>query len=298
MDVSIIIVNFNTKELTQQCLASIFEHTKDIEYEVIVVDNASVDGSQNMIKKEFPNVLLIESSVNLGFGRGNNLGAERAQGSYLFFLNSDTLLVENSIKKMLEFFINNEGRLKIGSLGCLLVDKDNNINGMGDELPMCRSEIQKYLNRLPVLRYFYPKRIDKYPLNDIFFEIGYVIGADLMISKNIFNSLGGFSPDFFMYYEESDLQARMRKSGLISGIYTQTQIIHLEDQSGTQIKGYNNKKRIINHLSRNLYLKRNDSDNYNIYKKVDRFILKFNMLNKKYTSQENKEYIDTILKSY
>lgn len=298
MFVSVIIVNYNTKDLVVDCLSSIYKYTNNFDYEIIVVDNASVDGSQEVIKKWFPNVILIESNVNLGFGRGNNLGAERAQGDYLFFLNSDTLLVENSIKKMYDFFVENGDYMKIGSLGCLLIDKDRNINGMGNELPTCASEIQQHLQRLPILKFFFPRIIKEYQLNNVFFEIGYVIGADLMMLKSTFDSLGGFSPEFFMYYEESDLQARMKGLGLISGIYTHTKIVHLEEQSGARIKKYNNKKRIITHVSRNLYLKRNDFCNYTKYRRIDSLFLKLNIFNRKFTALENKEYINAILNSY
>ena len=101
--VSIIIVNYNTKQLTLNCLKSIYEYTKDIDFEIIVVDNASSDGSVEAIRESFPIVNVIGSNENLGFGRANNLGAKYAQGKYLFLLNSDTLLIENSIKKLYDF---------------------------------------------------------------------------------------------------------------------------------------------------------------------------------------------------
>ena len=94
MDVSIIIVNYNTKELTLQCLNSIFKQTIKIEYEIIVVDNASVDGSQKIIKEYYPKVILIENKENFGFGIANNIGAKYAQGKYLFFLNSDNITLK------------------------------------------------------------------------------------------------------------------------------------------------------------------------------------------------------------
>ena len=114
--VSIIIINYNTKLLTLDCLKSIYQHTKDIDFEVIVVDNASSDGSAEAIRESFPIVKVIEPNENLGFGRANNLGAKYAKGEYLFLLNSDTLLIENSIKKLYDFYIENEEKLHIGVL--------------------------------------------------------------------------------------------------------------------------------------------------------------------------------------
>lgn len=104
MDVSVIIVNYNTKQITLNCLESIFEHTKGIEFEVILVDNASSDGSVEAIEEYYPMVQVIKSEVNLGFGRANNLGVQMAKGEYLFLLNSDTLLLNNAISIFLYFF--------------------------------------------------------------------------------------------------------------------------------------------------------------------------------------------------
>ena len=98
MDVSIIIVNYNTKDLIKNCIDSIYEQTKDIKFEIIVSDNGSVDGSIEMIKSEFPNVILIENNANLGFGTANNRGLKIAKGKYIFYLNSDTVLLNNAVK--------------------------------------------------------------------------------------------------------------------------------------------------------------------------------------------------------
>ena len=99
MQVSIIVVNYNTKDITENCIASIITQTKDVEYEIILVDNASVDGSKEYFKNR-KEICYIYSNENLGFGKANNLGAEKAKGELLFLLNSDTILIENSIKKM------------------------------------------------------------------------------------------------------------------------------------------------------------------------------------------------------
>ena len=103
MDVSIIIVNYNTRDLTLQCLRSVYEKTKNLEFEMIVVDNASSDDSVESIKKQFPQVRVVESSENLGFGRANNLGLGIATGRNILFLNSDTELVNNAILILSEY---------------------------------------------------------------------------------------------------------------------------------------------------------------------------------------------------
>ena len=97
MDVSIIIVNYNTRDLLKDCLISIYKHTTEIDFEVIVSDNGSVDGSIEMLKQEFSQVVLIENNANLGFGTANNRGLAVARGKYIFYLNSDTILLNNAV---------------------------------------------------------------------------------------------------------------------------------------------------------------------------------------------------------
>ena len=98
MDVSIIIVSYNTKSLIKNCINSIYKYTKDISFEIIVSDNGSIDGSVEMIKRDFPSVILIENNENLGFGAANNKGLALAKGKYILYLNSDTILLNNSVK--------------------------------------------------------------------------------------------------------------------------------------------------------------------------------------------------------
>jgi GT2 family glycosyltransferase len=143
LNISIIIVSFNTKELLSQCIKSIFKHTKGINFEIIVVDNASTDGSQQLIKSDFPKVILIESEINIGFGRANNLGAKHASGDYLFFLNSDTLLIENSIK-ILKDFIYSESDPNLAVVGCKLLDKNKNPHISYGNFPSIYQEIFEY----------------------------------------------------------------------------------------------------------------------------------------------------------
>lgn len=297
---SIIIVNYNTLLITEACIESINKFTKDINYEIILVDNGSKDGSKEYFEAR-KDITYIYSSENLGFGKANNLGAKKANGEFLFLLNSDTILIENSIQKIYDFYIKNEEDLKIGALGCLLVDENLFVNGYGDRFPSCKEEISNYLSRIPLLNFFYKKNTkDKtdYLSND-YFEIDYVIGADIFIRKEKFNEIKGFDEDFFMYYEESDLQKRMNTIlNLKNYVYTKTKIIHLEDASGKNIKKYTNKKRIIVHKSKNLYLKKNDNKNFTKYKMYDNLFLWLSRFNKKYTLQEYLEYKNEIKKTH
>ena len=108
MQVSIIIVNYNTKELLNNCLKSIYKYTKDIDFEIIVSDNGSTDNSISMLKTEFPQVVIVDNGKNLGFGAANNKGLEIAKGKYIFYLNSDTLILNNAVKIFYDYFEANE----------------------------------------------------------------------------------------------------------------------------------------------------------------------------------------------
>lgn len=223
MDVSIIIVNFNTKLLTEDVLNSIKEKTKNISYEVIVVDNNSTDGSYDYLKKKFnvDNIKIIRSSINLGFGRANNLGAQNSSGKYLFLLNSDTILKDNAIKIMYDYM---EKNLDVGVCGGNLYNRNNEpIHSFGRELPSIWNEI-------PFKHFF--KRIFLRKLNDFNYlnkviNVGYITGADFFIRKVIFDNLQGFDPDFFMYFEETELCSRIIKRGYKIVNIPTVKIIHL-----------------------------------------------------------------------
>lgn len=299
VDVTIIIVNYNTKQLLGDCIQSIYEKTFDVNFEIIIVDNASNDGSQGFIRKNFPKIVLIESEFNLGFGLANNLGAKSAKGNSLFFLNSDTVLFENSIKILIDFFKINEKKLNIGVLGAVLVDEKHTINGFGSHFPTCTEENTINLRKIPIVKWFVsiPQR-QSYNFENCCFEVDYVIGADMLLRKELFDKMNGFSKEFFMYYEESDLQKRIANLGLKRYIITNTKIIHLEDGSGKVIQKYSNRKRTIVHKSRNIYLRRNDEENFSKFASIDFIILILNFLNFKYSFKENFSYFREILKTY
>jgi len=227
MDVSIIIVNYNTKELLRQCLNSVFEKTQDIDFELIVVDNASVDGSQQMMKADFPNVRLIESPENLGFGKANNLGAIYASGKYLFLLNSDTILLNNAVKILSDFLKDNPNA---GICGGNLYDENHQPSySYRMFLPSVFWEMNDFFFCKPEIFLFGKNR--QFNCTNYIRKVGYITGADLMIRLDLFNKISGFDPDFFLYYEETELTYRVKKMGY--GVYNipQAEIIHLDGKS-------------------------------------------------------------------
>jgi len=134
MDVSIILVNYNTCDLTLNCLKSIQEKVQNIEYEVFVVDNHSKDDSVEKIKQGYPNVKLIQSPNNIGFGRANNIAIKESQGKYIFLLNTDTVLMNNAVKVLFDFMEQNE---KCGACGGNLYNDDGEMIhsfGYGDDI--------------------------------------------------------------------------------------------------------------------------------------------------------------------
>ena len=236
MNVSIIIVNYNTKELTRNCLKSVFEQTKSISFEVIVSDNGSEDGSIEMIKSEFPQVILIENNANLGFGAANNRGLKIAKGKYIFFLNSDTLLLNNAVKIFFDYWETSPEKEKIGALGCNLVDKDGELtHSFGDFLKI-KKATKNLLRRFCGLTYkgilqkiCKGKRISKKIIYKFYIgKVDYITGADLFLLNN---SDAIFDERYFMYTEEVDLEYKLSKKGLDRLIIDGPKIIHLEGGS-------------------------------------------------------------------
>lgn len=230
--VSVIIVSYNTCGLLRDCLLSVFEKTKDISFEVIVSDNGSVDGSIEMLRAEFPQVVLVENKANLGFGTANNRGHDAAKGEFVFDLNSDTLLLNNAVKIFYDYWRSNEN-LRLGALGCNLVDSDGLWTDSFGRFPNVVGLLKKMTHHLVAfeiknLMKFFKMDISilrKWPVYQaVYGEVDFVTGADLFMKRRSDQS---YDEKFFLYYEETDLQLQMRKSGLISAIIDGPQINHL-----------------------------------------------------------------------
>jgi GT2 family glycosyltransferase len=283
MNISIIIVNFNTLSLTTQCINSVLDKTtSELKFEIIVVDNASSDGSQEALSK-IENIKLIISPENIGFGRANNLGAKQASGDFLFLLNSDTILIEDSISILFQFFIKNEKILQIGNLGCTLIGTDLIPNASAYRFTKIKNVIATNYG----LNFFISSKYKSlYTFENEVTEVDYVIGADLMVRRNIFEKVNGFDEDFFMYFEEQDMQKRIINLGLKSFIINTTEIIHIGSGS-TDVNKLNNNKRIMIQKSINLYLKKNEPKMYYIYLPFNFIYSLLRFLNFNYSIKEN-----------
>jgi GT2 family glycosyltransferase len=258
MEVSVIIVNYNTSKLLINCLKTIYQHTNDITFEIIIVDNNSPDRSIEKITSQFPEVKLLLHSDNAGFGIANNLGADIAQGEYLFFLNPDTLLLNNSIKFFCDFYKNYEDQLAIGALGSILLDEKENINASYSESYITFSDEIIYSIQS---NFSAPTRKEEF-LNEDYKKVAWVSGADLFIKKDKFQS-NKFDENIFMYYEEVDLQKRLNNIGLYNYIIKDPRIIHLEGGSFNG-KMSVNKKKIID-TSKFYFYKKHTASRMNFF---------------------------------
>ena len=225
IQVSIIILNYNTCKMTSECIDSILYHTKDVSYEIILVDNASTDGSKEVFQNK-KGIKYLYQTENLGFGKANNKGMEVAQGDYFFLLNSDTLLVNNAIKIFYEYA---ESHNMKAFYGCWLEDKEGNYIHSGGQIPtigfllwnLCKSYIPG--------RYQGDRSIH-YSEKECY-TIGYVTGADMFFHRSIYEQTKGFDPNFFMYYEEADWQRTAAREGINCYVLNTPRIIHLEGGS-------------------------------------------------------------------
>lgn len=250
MDISIIMVNYNTLELTKNAIKSLIEKTKDISYEIILVDNDSKDGSHEYFScLKLKNFKYIQSGKNLGFGKANNLGYKEAEGNYIFLLNTDTLLVNNAIKILYDNIRKND---EVGIVGGNLYDENMNpTHSFLKELYSLKNEIYSnfgFVTKIPkkILKGFLKEKRVDFNYTNIPMEVGYITGADMLIKKECIEMVGFFDPDFFMYFEETELTSRVKKAGYKVLSIPEAKIIHLEGKStkfkNEKIKIYNESK--------------------------------------------------------
>lgn len=224
MDVSIIIVNYNTCDLTLQCLRSVYEKTTGVLFEVIVVDNASSDNSVEQIKLKYPQVQLIESKENLGFGRANNLGFEYSSGDYIFLLNSDTILINNAIEILWKFLNKHKD---IAIVGGQLFEEDGLTitHSYSCLFPSILMELD-ILIRGSITHMIERRRL-KFIEKDGFMFVSNITGADMMLRRSDIQDYGFFDPSFFLYFEETELSFRFHRNGKTSAFFPAAKIIHL-----------------------------------------------------------------------
>lgn len=226
MDLSIIVISYNTREMTLACLRSVYEQTKGISFELIVVDNDSSDGSASAIAENFPQLHLIRSSENLGFAAANNLAALEATGEYLLLLNPDTVVLDGAIQKLLVFARNHPEH---GIYGGKTLFADGSLNHASCWQRPTPWSVSCYgIGLTSIFRrsnWFDPEAYGSWQ-RDAVREVDIVSGCFFLIRKSLWEKLGGFDPVFFMYAEEADLCLRAQKLGAKPIITPEAVIIH------------------------------------------------------------------------
>ncbi|MEK6565629.1 MAG: glycosyltransferase [Bacteroidota bacterium] len=231
LQLSIIIVNYNVRDFLHHALISLRKATKGIRSEIVVVDNASDDGSTEMLRRRFPNVTLIASKQNLGFARANNLALKRARGAFLLLINPDTVVQEDTLRAMLEFFKNTP---EAGLAGCKILNPDGTF-----QLACRRSFPTPWVafTKIFGLSKLFPRSswFGKYNLTYLSpeetYEVDAVSGSFMMLRKEVFEKVGGLDEEFFMYGEDIDWCYRIQQSGWKIYYAPLTQIIHYKGES-------------------------------------------------------------------
>lgn len=228
IDVSVVIVSHNTRDLLGNCIRSVQDKTFDISYEIIVVDNASGDGSPELVKRDFPGVKLIANVGNLGFGKGNNLGMKEVSGKYYLLLNPDTVLMNNAIKIMYDFMEKEGVEKRIAVCGASLFDEQDRPAVSFGRFPKPWSMI---FYSLPFAVCFRRNGgiVPDFRRDYLFAD--YVIGAAFFCRKDIVDELGMFDERYFAYYEETDLSKRISLKGFRSAVLPSARIYHVGGQS-------------------------------------------------------------------
>lgn len=232
LDLSIIIVSYNTKKYLRDCLNSLYSNTRGVKFEVIVVDNHSTDGSQQMLAKHFPKVKLIKSQQNLGFGRANNLGAKQAKGKYLLFLNPDTLISPDSIKESIKLA---DQTSKLGALTIRLLFADSTIQPTGGYFPTLFRLLAWHtaLDELPVLKHLIGPIHPPASFYTHSFEPDWITGAFMLIPSPVFNKVSGFDEHIFMYGEDLELCYRLKQLGYKVIYSNSPSITHLQSKASS-----------------------------------------------------------------
>lgn len=232
MKLSVVIVNYNGEKYLKDCINSINENCKLIDTEIIVVDNDSSDESVNLIKKNYPEVILIESKENLGFARGNNLAVENSKGKYILLLNNDTILL-NNLSDSIDIL---EHDKEIGVLGVKMLDGELNYNKSVGIFP-------KLLNLMFFSRLFCNGgEFLKGNFSKELIEVDWIQGSFLLIDKSLYLNVGGLDADYFMYVEDVDFCKKIERLKKKRVYYTAQSYIHYGGFNSTRkkqlIEGY------------------------------------------------------------
>lgn len=228
MQLSVIILNYNVRFFLEQCVLSVQKALESIDGEIIVIDNASSDDSCEMMKTKFPHIKLIENAANLGFPKGNNIGVTQAKGEYICILNPDTVVSEDTFSKILN---TKNWQLNIGIIGCKLID------GAGNFLPESKRGVPtpwvaftKIFGLYKISNYFgkyYAQHLSENESG----KVDILVGAFMIIKRELYLKVGGFDENCFMYSDDIDLSYLVLKNGKTNYYFHETSVIHYKGES-------------------------------------------------------------------
>ncbi|MBF2707560.1 glycosyltransferase family 2 protein [Flavobacterium soyangense] len=238
MQLSIIILNYNVRHFLELCVSSVVRAIENIDAEIIVIDNNSQDDSCTMMKQRFPNVKLIENKENLGFPMGNNIGVSQAKGEYICILNPDTVVAEDTFSKVLAFA---KEQKKLGIVGVKLID------GTGNFLPESKRGIPTpfvAFTKITGLYKLFQKAFGTYYAQHLSEnetgKVEILVGAFMLMKRDLYNKIGGFDENCFMYSDDVDLSYMVLKKGKSNYYFHETSVIHYKGEStvkdGTYMK--------------------------------------------------------------
>ena len=229
IDVSIVIISWKMKNLLQKCLQTIYMFTKDVSFEVIVIDNNSQDGTSEMIESEFPQIRLIKNPENRGVAPARNQGIKETKGKYILILDADMELVDNSIKHLFDFMENNP---EAGIVGCKLVDKDFNLQSSCKRFPTLLAFLFRRLEWIDAVKN--SKTLKFHTMRDWDHSeiktVDYLIGACQFFRKDVVDKIGMYDDKIFYGPEDIDFCLRIWKAGWKVYYYPFTSIIHHEQR--------------------------------------------------------------------
>ncbi len=227
MDVSIVIVNWNTREILRDCLTSVYTQTNNVQFEVIIIDNASSDGSIEMIRSQFPDVILLANDTNRGFAAANNQGIIRAKGRYVLLLNSDTIICDAAIEKTIAYA---DDHKDVAVVGCQVYGKK--------EIPQitcfCFPSVLNLfletsaLSRIFKNNHFFGREYMRWWLRDTERQVDVVAGVFMLVRREAIDKVGLMDEDYFFLYEETDWCYRFSKAGWKTIFWPGAKIIHVD----------------------------------------------------------------------
>lgn len=222
---SVIIVSYNVEHFLQLCLQSVLQATKSVDTEIIVVDNHSSDGSCGMVKLNFPDVIIVENKVNLGFSKANNQGVSLANGEYVLILNPDTVVAEDTFEKIISFAKLQE---KMGVLGVKLMDGTGKyLSESKRNIPTPQKAFHKLLSNSHQKLKYYANQINE---NEVA-EVPVLVGAFMLLKKETYLTVGGFDERYFMYGEDIDLCYELLQKGYKNYYFGASTVIHYKGES-------------------------------------------------------------------